>query len=443
MSEDRHSLSAPRPVSFEEKNEGSSSQLAWEVDVFRAGVDTPVETLRIDDTTLPPRANKKGKIVWRLPTEEGKLPNFGTDERRRIMELFKERKKSRRKKGSTKQSSKPASESASGSVNGSISSNGSSHSFTASGPDPKQPEEPKESVESFELMELKEKANGKEKKTRVTAAAALAARRKKSNAAAATAAAAADPDKSQLQPPLPLPPGFQDDHPPHENGSQTSEDAEPPKPPESCPDSRYIVIPQHERPPPLPSSTLIPSLAVPVAKRFVDFYYPLITHGLSADLAMHYTPNAQKSVSVGGAHSVVTGRQDIAMQIASLSGATFVVRGVVAQDTFDHQGAHILVTGLIRMALSPSNAILHQTTLAPFAHSISLTPTTAMPAHTNDPYAFQIHNDALSLLTAEAEISADAHRATTLSHAPPPHMQQHAQTHRHSGPHPPPPGLFG
>ena len=40
------------------------------VDVFRIGVDDPVDAVVITDETLPPRKNKKGKIAWRLPDLE-------------------------------------------------------------------------------------------------------------------------------------------------------------------------------------------------------------------------------------------------------------------------------------------------------------------------------------------------------------------------------------
>ena len=136
-----------------------------------------------------------------------------------------------------------------------------------------------------------------------------------------------------------------------------------------------------------------PSSAVAAARAFVDMYYPLVSHGLSADLALHYTPLAQKSVSVGGAHSVVTGRDDVARQIAGLAGAAFAVRGVVAQDSHDGRGAHVLITGLVRTAIpAPIAAAAPGITAlpsaltpaplgpaCPFAHSVSLVPADGHP----------------------------------------------------------------
>jgi Nuclear transport factor 2 (NTF2) domain. len=166
----------------------------------------------------------------------------------------------------------------------------------------------------------------------------------------------------------------------------------------------YIVIPDADRPmyspppPPPPSyssgtmpflSPSLPSLAIPAAKAFVDLYYRHLTMGQYSDLCRYYTPNAQKSISVGGAHSVVATRSDIMLQLQSLSQSIFIVRGVVSQDTQDGRGAHILVTGVVQ-----TGEVLTQ-----FAHSVGLV---AAPQH--GLFSFQIHNDALSLLTGGDEV---------------------------------------
>jgi len=97
MIEDRHALSEPRflpPATPQAETavaearllhpklpaSGSSShkknlQRPYEgpvflVDVFRIGVDDPIDAVVITDETLPPRKNKKGKIAWRLPDLE-------------------------------------------------------------------------------------------------------------------------------------------------------------------------------------------------------------------------------------------------------------------------------------------------------------------------------------------------------------------------------------
>jgi hypothetical protein len=63
--EDRHSVSEPRIV------EGSPTP-SWEVDILRD--DTViVDTVVLNGDVLPPRTNKKGKVVWRLPDSADKM----------------------------------------------------------------------------------------------------------------------------------------------------------------------------------------------------------------------------------------------------------------------------------------------------------------------------------------------------------------------------------
>ena len=97
MSEDRHNLSEPRlvpPGSAEahafvaearvlhgnEKVSANYDGPVFVVDVYRSGVDDPVDTVVVTDETLPPRKNRKGKVAWRLPDLEaakgGRLVRF-------------------------------------------------------------------------------------------------------------------------------------------------------------------------------------------------------------------------------------------------------------------------------------------------------------------------------------------------------------------------------
>ena len=63
--EDRHSISEPRPVP-------SPSCTEWEIDILRD--DTViVDTFVINNEVLPPRTNKKGKVLWKLPDATSKL----------------------------------------------------------------------------------------------------------------------------------------------------------------------------------------------------------------------------------------------------------------------------------------------------------------------------------------------------------------------------------
>ena len=69
--EDRHTLSEPRLKSSSSPT--TSSSLVWLVDIYRKGVLNPIDTIEISDETLPPRVNKKGKVLWRLPTDDSRL----------------------------------------------------------------------------------------------------------------------------------------------------------------------------------------------------------------------------------------------------------------------------------------------------------------------------------------------------------------------------------
>ena len=101
--EDRHNLSEPRPI------EGLELP-TWEVDVLREGVDTPIMTIRLDNKVLPPRKRKK-RVVWKLPDSLEHVPKFGMEDKKRILELFKQQKKELRKqrKSSITMPSPPAS----------------------------------------------------------------------------------------------------------------------------------------------------------------------------------------------------------------------------------------------------------------------------------------------------------------------------------------------
>lgn len=192
-------------------------------------------------------------------------------------------------------------------------------------------------------------------------------------------------------------------------------------------DARFIIVPKAEMPDPLPGETH-PSLAVPAARHFIASYYSYLENASPsisiADLARYYTTKAQKSVSIGGAHSVVQGRNDITTQILSLAGSSFIVRGVVAQDAYDGRGVHILVTGT---AKTVCNAVAGG--VLAFAHSVSLSPVrvtslngSACPELTNaleSGFPYQIHNDALAFLSGDS-IPPSPQPSSPQQHPPPP-----------------------
>ena len=86
MSEERHTLSEPRLIPernwslYVEESHASQGGLVkrksnfagpvWIVGVYRHGVADAVETVIVTDETLPPRKNKKGKVIWCLPDME-------------------------------------------------------------------------------------------------------------------------------------------------------------------------------------------------------------------------------------------------------------------------------------------------------------------------------------------------------------------------------------
>jgi hypothetical protein len=57
--EDRHSISDPRPVR-------NSTSVEWEIDILRDET-VIVDTFVLNNDVLPPRTNKKGKVLWKLP----------------------------------------------------------------------------------------------------------------------------------------------------------------------------------------------------------------------------------------------------------------------------------------------------------------------------------------------------------------------------------------
>lgn len=500
--EDRHTFSDPRLAS--DTDPSFADMPAWHVDVYRKGVSEPVDTLLIDDSTLPPRKNKKGRVIWRLPDEpDERLPNFGTDERRRLVELFKEQKKERKKSAKKSQLAGAMSVAAAYATSEDSLTRTPSSSFAAASCGASSPPSPKEDDWLAPAVLAKQKSGGRRKGSKKSAdsigrddsptmtvsskSKSKAARdRRKGNSDSGRAAAAADR-------PAPSPPGFRPSPPTSGNShlevQRLAEDMSdafladvpaaavplaqqqqaidrlppslpdvrnplPPPPPPAPSDAEYIIVPETDRPEtdrPDPSSALPPSqaqqpsnpsMAVAAAKAFVDLYYPLLAHGLCDNLARHYTPRAQKSVSVGGAHAVVTGRDDIALQIAGLAGSAFAVRGVVAQDAHDGRGAHILVTGLVQTpAAGGSGGVSPGDVATPFAHSVSLVPATAQGFNETvggigavAPYAFQIHNDALSLLGGDMlpAPAAPAPVSLGVGHHGGAAAHQSAQTPQHS-----------
>ena len=76
-----------------------------------------------------------------------------------------------------------------------------------------------------------------------------------------------------------------------------------------------------------------------------ESYYLLLANGLVQDLAAHYSPTAQKSCTVGGAHAICQKIEDRAMQLQSLVGLTVQIKGLLQQPTAGN-GILVLITGM-------------------------------------------------------------------------------------------------
>ncbi|KAL7517794.1 hypothetical protein ACHAWX_002684 [Stephanocyclus meneghinianus] len=468
--EDRHSISEPRPIV--RRHIGSSTCVEWEVDILRDDT-VVVDTIILTDDVLPPRTNKKGKVVWRLPDSVDKLPAFGTDDRRRILEIFKDRKKKRKQEKKKRQDSDGVIDDGGSNSPGRLSRNNSSHEYDETegggqgGGQISRPYEccsihrshsqnlsqEQDRVDYSKDIEVKQTSNSAyQKKGSVSVSEASNGYRRQHSCPTASRP----------------PPGLGDMHDrrsstrdsllredpnrPPDPSSLTLKDTQPQcneqhlsprslesrqsaSPAKLAIDALFIVVPHSERPDPLPGEEQS-SLAVPAARHFIESYYTHLENTSPTvainELSRYYTIKAQKSVSIGGAHAVVVGRKDITAQILSLAGSTFIVRGVVAQDTFDGRGVHILITGT---AKTVCNAVAGG--VLAFAHSVSLTyvDTTSISGSNNSHevcpglvdasergHPFQIHNDALAFLSGD----------TIPSPQPSPPLQ----------PPPPPPGLF-
>ena len=353
----RHTFSDPRLAHGYDK-------LTWNVDVFREGVDEPVLTLAIDNDTMPPRMRKK-KVIWRLPEDEETLPKFGVEEKKRLLELFKLQRKTRRK-SKLKISDGDLSENLDGELS--------------------TPKLPTEETTRHEICrdENLGKANSKE-----------VAEEKKEDSGILTPGEQATAAKHPLEP---------------AKGDERALVAPPPgltlkEPPSSAPQSSLLltrgssqrVPPSPSSPPPGFSSPLLSPVnnpgrffttpftsddkAVKLAQTFMDVYYSSMTNGQQEDLLMHYVPGAVKSLSLGGAHSFCKSRDEILIQLNSLQGSLWDVNGVVAQEGY-LDSVVLLLTGNALPKTAPKPLC--------FSHAVTLIKLAE---------GYQIHNDAMSLMT--------------------------------------------
>jgi hypothetical protein len=353
--EERHSFSDPRPAP-----NGHNDLPSWNVDVYREGVPDPVFTLLVNDETLPPRMRKK-KVVWRLPTDQELVPSFGAEDKKRLADLFKVQKKANKRK------SKVVKRSTSGQLD----------------PNPADdaPEQlvavPKQNIAVQEEKKEKDRVPTMVKKEEVKPARPVP--KPNGNKSGQS--------KTRQQKPSP-PPGLHTM--PLSKITAPNDDIARGSPPPGfitldpaaltmSPAAAEIVSPDGKF-----FNVIFPSTNIPVdlAQTFMDVYYCSMTHGQQEELLLHYVPGAVKSLSLGGAHSFCKSRQEMLIQLNSLQGSLWDVSGVVAQEGFMNSVV-LLLTGTCLPKTSPRPI--------PFCHSITLVKAASG--------GYQIHNDAMSLLT--------------------------------------------
>jgi hypothetical protein len=489
--EDRHTLSEPRAIT-------GLALPTWEVDVFREGVDTPIMTIVLDNKTLPPRKRKK-KVVWKLPDSLDLAPKFGVEDKKRILEIFKERKKELRKQRKSsliggggsesgefddEEAEEAAMAAEAATHNAKIAdtvvpspppgmipiisttptvrketerelsrSNGSTAADFKSKTPPRQPPGLVQRSTSIAAA-----ASDMDKATKTTAnncgtqpkppvsspppgfpaqtkktskpAAEQYRRRKTQPSPPASGPSAletrANGPPYQKQDPPTIEPNIQSstspveptsapqlsatdaalDYPQQRQQEFSSAGGPPGAPPRSNPN-----LPQqphlhpasqeplgtgdpHRAPPVLGRDA--PSASLPLgARQFTvplnstlaqvaaESYYMLLANGMVEMLASYYSPTAQKSCTVGGAHAVCREPEDREQQLRSLVGMVVQIKGLLQQPTAG-QATLVLITGT---CLQPH--------ALPFCHSIVLIPT----SHDTTNVGYQIQNDALCFLT--------------------------------------------
>jgi hypothetical protein len=405
--EDRHYLSKPRPVA-------GLDLPTWEVDVMREGVDTPIMMLTVDDNILPPRKRKK-KIVWKLPDDFSILPKFGTEDKKRILEIFKQKKKElkrQRKTQTTTLNSHPQNaDDGGGSTDSKVSKlllqKSSSSDGTKEKDEPVSDEggnSPAPSGFGMSKLSLTDGVEEKKKKKPLSPKEVPHFEKKmerhpeskpknlhcNGHSAQHETLRPTQPAASSAAPMQPTPAVTQS--PP------TGQSRQPGQPP--------MAVSLVQQPPPGLSSTVSPpgipipppGMASPPLRQFfvpenstmllgefvAKSYYYLLSNKLIEELSQYYTPTAQKSLTVGGAHACCKRVEERAIQLQSLASTVFNLNGFLQQPTV-HGSTLVLITGT---CVQP-----HSMSTLPFCHSLVILP---VPSG-----GFQIQNDALAFLTSE------------------------------------------
>ncbi|KAG7354940.1 hypothetical protein IV203_004296 [Nitzschia inconspicua] len=384
--EDRHYLSEPRPVA-------GLDIPTWEVDIMREGVDDPIMTLLVDQNSLPPRKSKK-KIVWKLPDNLETLPKFGIQDKKRILEIYKEKKKEAKKqirRASRKSSPSPSSEHPADVIEVAKEVVAKELNLTAMKVDTintngheKRQMSPNKSIPSSESSSTSSPPGLETLSLDTTPSAAS----EKPHNTFVSTVYSSDP-RSTIQeslPPPPPPPGIHPRPPPgifHQPppGIATMHSVTVPETPSGAaitnastsqpshthhhPHSSQgvqpfalgspslhmplqSVLPLQSLPPSLPPSGrcfVLPSAKVSqftsthaalaaIASLVSESYHLLLHRGLINELASYYALDAQKSLTVGGAYAACASAADRLLQLKSLSGTIKPhIKGIQQQPT--------------------------------------------------------------------------------------------------------------
>ncbi len=430
--EDRHFLSDPRPVPGLELP-------TWEVDVHREGVEQPILTLRVDQKNLPPRKKKK-KTLWKLPDSIETNPKFGEQDRRRILELFREKKKELKKLKNKQRAYRRASSieamqnggAGIGSTNRVVEKTNQSIS---SSPEPNN--HPPENGESKTPTSTVNN-DDRDDSTPSPPGFAKLSISESGNKSTPSAPPASNSD-AHSSPLKPAPPGLPSKTQQPSNSLQHA-----PSPPPGLKQTQQnssqlpSTSPLTPLPPPglmnghvspksettLPPRAVGPSFVLPpeappgasMGKFVTETYYLLLRNGLIRDLdAYFYTPSSDKgagadmvykAVTVGGAHAVCATAQDRLVQLNTFAGCEMRIKGVQQQSTVG-KGILVLITGVhIR-----TDGHIQQQQL-PFCHTLILKPVltttaasfgvdAAASALTTQTIGYQILNDNLVILTGD------------------------------------------
>lgn len=429
--EDRHFLSDPRPVP-------GLDLPTWEVDVHREGVEQPILTLRVDSKVLPPRKKKK-KTLWKLPDSIETNPKFGEQDKRRVLELFREKKKELKKLKNKQRAYRRASsmEAMNSSNGGGVDSGGGNDSkvkpVDAASPPPKNLPS-----ENGRTNNPTAKVNNDDRDDSSLSPPGFAKLSVSESGNEATQLAYSLPNSGMhsSSPLKPAPPGLPSKIQQQPNGQQSSnqQNGSPSSTTslsQSLPPPGLEPNPQHstqhlQKSPlsPLPPPGLIdghlspkhdtallpraigPSFVLPpeappgasMGDFVTETYYLLLRNGLIRDLDSYYFKSSEsgselggvdfvyKAVTVGGAQAVCATPKDRLHQLHTFAGCEMRIKGVQQQSTVG-KGILVLITGVsVRNTAPPQGLNGHshqQQQHLPFCHTLILKPVLTTTAAIN------------------------------------------------------------